>query len=399
MLLPCIDGLSSKDVVPTLREFLGSVARLCAAAITRLTESWQEEYRRWGERDLPAAYYVYCSADGLPFGVRLDADRVCTLVVVRADGKNELVALADAHQSQAGLLRDARRRGMRVPVLSVGDGALGFWAAPHVVPPEASEQRSSVRRAVDTLHCLPKSAQPAGRQALVQIGSAEHRFHAQAALRYLAAASYLNAVAKITQDADQFLAFFDLPAERWFHLNTSNSIVISSGCWGVYKVTDEGCFSRRRHVLSAESPTLARANPLVGAALGSTSRTGLSAETCLRRKTPAPLGLLADRPQITIESTFAAVRLRTTVTKGAGNRATGLAMVFKLIEPASQRWRMVDTPRLLASCELASCQQAPGFEKECLSSGPTNPGTKSPRNQPGNAVHKLSTISQRSSSS
>jgi transposase-like protein len=37
-----------------------------------------------------------------------------------------------------------------------------------------------------------------------------------------------------------------------------------------------------------------------------------------------------------IESTFAMVRLRTRVTKGPGSRATGLAMVFKLLEAAQQ---------------------------------------------------------------
>src|SRR6266702_5788991 len=41
-------------------------------------------YRRWSERDLSGADYVYCWAYGLHFGVRLDADRVCTLVVVGA---------------------------------------------------------------------------------------------------------------------------------------------------------------------------------------------------------------------------------------------------------------------------------------------------------------------------
>ena len=35
-----------------------------------------------------------------------------------------------------------------------------------------------------------------------------------------------------------------------------------------------------------------------------------------------------------IESTFATVRLRTKVTKGAGSRAAGLAMAFKLLEAA-----------------------------------------------------------------
>jgi putative transposase len=38
-----------------------------------------------------------------------------------------------------------------------------------------------------------------------------------------------------------------------------------------------------------------------------------------------------------IEPTFATVRLRTKVTKGAGSRAAALAMVFKLVESAQAR--------------------------------------------------------------
>ena len=54
-----LHGLSSKDFVPALEQFLGSGAGLSASAITRLTEAWQEEYRRWCERDLSGADYVY----------------------------------------------------------------------------------------------------------------------------------------------------------------------------------------------------------------------------------------------------------------------------------------------------------------------------------------------------
>ncbi|MGH9164547.1 MAG: transposase, partial [Acidimicrobiales bacterium] len=49
-----------------------------------------------------------------------------------------------------------------------------------------------------------------------------------------------------------------------------------------------------------------------------------------------------------IESTFATVRLRTKVTKGPGSRAAGLAMAFKLIEAAEQRWRSVNAAHLVA---------------------------------------------------
>jgi len=42
------------------------------------------------------------------------------------------------------------------------------------------------------------------------------------------------------------------------------------------------------------------------------------------------------------------VRLRTKVTKGPGSKAAGLAMAFKLIEAAQDRWRSVNAPHLVA---------------------------------------------------
>jgi putative transposase len=52
--------------------------------------------------------------------------------------------------------------------------------------------------------------------------------------------------------------------------------------------------------------------------------------------------------KITIESTFATVRLRTKVTKGAGSRSAGLAMAYKLVATAESRWRGVNAPHLVA---------------------------------------------------
>lgn len=49
-----------------------------------------------------------------------------------------------------------------------------------------------------------------------------------------------------------------------------------------------------------------------------------------------------------IESTFATVRLRTKVTKGPGSRTAGIAMAYKLIEAAQNRWRAVNAPHLVA---------------------------------------------------
>jgi transposase-like protein len=48
-----------------------------------------------------------------------------------------------------------------------------------------------------------------------------------------------------------------------------------------------------------------------------------------------------------IESTFATVRLRHRRTKGSGSRLACLAMVFKLMQSASKRWRLLNGSKLL----------------------------------------------------
>jgi putative transposase len=93
-----LHGLSSSDFVPALTELLGSAAGLSASVITRLCEQWQAEREAFAQRDLQNVDYVYCWADGIHFNIRLgEQGRLCCLVIVgvRADGRKELVAVAD----------------------------------------------------------------------------------------------------------------------------------------------------------------------------------------------------------------------------------------------------------------------------------------------------------------
>ena len=276
-----LHGLSSGDFVPALEQFFGSSAGLSASAITRLTSTWQEEHRSFMARKLHDRDFVYVWVDGVHFNVRLGEDRLCTLVVigVRLDGTKELVAIADGYrestESWANLLRDLKRRGMRAPVVAVGDGALGFWAALRDVWPEARQQRDWVHKVMNVLDALPTSVQSLARKMLAEIRDAEDREHAVAAAGRLDVefgSKWPKAAAKVGNDLDVLLTFFDFPAEHWVHLKTTNPI----------------------------------------------------------------------------ESTFATVRLRTRVTKGPGSRAAGLAMAFKLIEAAQDRWRAVNGPHLVA---------------------------------------------------
>jgi putative transposase len=276
-----LHGLSTGDFVPALEAFFGSAAGLSAAVITRLVAQWQADHEAFGRRDLSDRDYVYVWADGVHFRVRLEQARLCCLVLVgvRADGTKELVAVADGERestdSWAEVLRDLRRRGMRARVVAVGDGALGLWAALRYVFPATRHQRDWVHKLANVLGCLPTSVQAGARRALAEVRDAADRDHAEQAIQAFArdyGVKWPKAVAKITDDAEELLCFFDFPAEHWLPLKTSNPI----------------------------------------------------------------------------ESTFSPVRARTRVTKGPGSKAAGLAMAFKLLEAAQDRWRAVNGPHLVA---------------------------------------------------
>lgn len=228
-----LHGLSSGDFTAALSQFLGTSAGLSASVITKLTETWKAEQRTFTERDLSGVDYVYLWADGIHVNIRLEEHKLCLLVMigVRADGRKELVALADGYresaESWADLLRDAKRRGMRAPVLAVGDGALGFWSALGEVFPQTRAQRCWFHKIANVLGAMPKTAHPAAKKHLAEIWNAEDKEHAERAIKNFQeayAAKYPKAVAKVVDDLDELLAFYDYPAEHWVHLRTTNPI-------------------------------------------------------------------------------------------------------------------------------------------------------------------------------
>jgi transposase-like protein len=190
-----LHGLSGLDFVPAPEGFLGTGAGLSAATITRLTQTCKDECKACAARDLSGVDYVYLWAEGIHVNVGLEEHKLCLLVLigVRADGTKELVALADGHresvESWADLLRDARRRGMRAPVLAIGDGALGFWGALREVFPETREQRCWLHKIGNVPAAMAKSAHPGGQEGpgrdLERRGQGQGRHRSQGVRRHL----------------------------------------------------------------------------------------------------------------------------------------------------------------------------------------------------------------------
>jgi putative transposase len=215
------------------------------------------------------------------FNIRLEEDRLACLVIVGVlpDGRKEVIALEDGYrestESWASVLRDLKRRGMGAPVLAVGDGNLGFWAALRDVFPETREQRCWKHKIANVLDKLPKRLQARAKEQLHGIMYAPDRESALEEIDVFQkeyGPRYAKAVETLSKDQERMLTFFDFPAEHWLHLRTTNPI----------------------------------------------------------------------------ESTFATVKARTRKTKGAGSRKAGLAMAWKLLMAAQDRWRCVNAPHLTA---------------------------------------------------
>jgi transposase-like protein len=275
-------GLSTGDFREALPALLGkeATAGLSPTTITRLTAAWQQEYESFRKRDIRSKRFAYIWADGVHFRIRLEDDRLCTLVLigVREDGSKELIAVEDGYreskESWLSVLRDLTARGVEAPLLAIGDGALGFWSALREVWPESKEQRCWVHRTANVLDKFPKRLQPRAKSQIHEIFKAETKEIAEEQVdRFVKEYEdrYPKAVASLLRDRETMLTFYDFPAAHWQSIRSTN----------------------------------------------------------------------------VIESAFATVRLRQRVTKGAGSRAKGLTMAFKLLAMAEKRWRRIRSPHLV----------------------------------------------------
>ena len=227
-------GLSTGDFKPALGALLGEdAAGLSSTNIARLTAVWEEEYRAFRKRTLADRDYVYVWADGIHFNVRLEQDRLCTLVLIgaRPDGTKELIAIEDGYrestESWQSVLRELKRRGMLPPVVAVGDGALGFWRAVREVWPETKKQCDWCHKMANVLDKLPKRLQGKAKRMLREAMYAETREQADEQIDAFGAEfspKYDKAVTCLTKDRETLLTFLDLPAEHWKHVRTTNVI-------------------------------------------------------------------------------------------------------------------------------------------------------------------------------
>ena len=193
-----LKGVSSGEMGDALKALVGPQAQgLSASTVSRLKQTWADEYRRGCEERLDADRWVYVWADGIYSGLRAEQAKLCALVVIGVNqrGEKRFLAIEDgvreSTQSWREVLLKLKSRGMNVPKLAIGDGAMGFWAALEEIYPKTRQQRC----------CLEKNR-------------------------------------------EELLAFFDFPAKHWQSIRTTNPIESTFATIRHRTKRSRGCLSR-----------------------------------------------------------------------------------------------------------------------------------------------------------
>ena len=148
----------------------------------------------------------------------------------REDGEKELLAMAPGYrestESWADVMRDLRDRGLAPPLLAVGDGALGLWAALDQVFPATEHQRCWNHRVLNVRSKLPKRLQAEVRGRLREMTESETQAlceeRREAYVAGLRSKGQGAAAETVLRDWEDFVTFYHYPKEHWVHLRTSN---------------------------------------------------------------------------------------------------------------------------------------------------------------------------------
>lgn len=230
-------GLSTGKICETLKEYFegDSSMGLSPATVSKLLKSWEKDFEQFKRRKITKRY-VYLWADGVNVRVRLGDDKkVCLLVIVGVteEGEKELLAVEDgwreSKDSWAVVLRDLVARGLKTPMLAIGDGALGFWSALRDIEElkQTEEQRCWVHKIANVLGKLPKRVQPEAKRLLHEMMMAPDKEAAESLKKNFVEIfgdKYDKATKCLEKDWERLTPFFDYPAKHWTSIRTTNPI-------------------------------------------------------------------------------------------------------------------------------------------------------------------------------
>lgn len=275
-----LKGISTGDFTEALQALVGERAKgLSANVVVRLKEQWCAEYDDWSKRDLIDKHYVYIWADGIHAKVRLEDD---------ANKKQCLLVLmgatADGQKELIAVLDGYRESEQSWSELLIDLKQRGLTMAPKIAVGDGALGFWAALRKVF----------PETREQRCWVHKTANVLNKMPRSVQPKAKGDLHEIwqAETKADAEQaFDAFLEKYGAKY-----------APAC---------DCLKKDRDVLLTFYD--------------------FPAEHWSHLRTTNP-----------IESTFATIRLRHRKTKGSGTRRASLAMMFKLAQSASKKWRRLN---------------------------------------------------------
>jgi transposase-like protein len=281
-----LKGISTGDFGEALQALVGERAKgLSPNVIVRLKEQWGDEYDAWGRRDLTGKHYVYIWADGIYAKVRLEDD---------ANKKQCLLVLmgatADGKKELIAVLDGYRESKQSWRELLLDLKNRGLASAPKIAVGDGALGFWAALREVF----------PQTREQRCWVHKTANVLNKMPKSLQPKAKANLHEIWQAETKADADKAFDEF-TEKY-------QAKYAAAC---------ECLTKDREVLLTFYD--------------------FPAEHWGHLRTTNP-----------IESTFATIRLRHRKTKGNGTRRASLAMMFKLAQSASKKWRKLNCHEKIA---------------------------------------------------
>ena len=160
-----VRGLSDRDIEALLGEALGPEAALSKSTASRICARLRDDFEAFRNRDLTGIDLDYLFLDGSHFKMHdgTGAEPVMVAYGITTVGQPVLVAVepasAESTDAWADFLADLTRRGLKVPLLTITDGAAGLIAAIDTELHGSLRQRCLIHRARNVIAKIPADHQ------------------------------------------------------------------------------------------------------------------------------------------------------------------------------------------------------------------------------------------------
>jgi len=160
-----VRGLSDRDIEALLGEALGPEAALSKSTASRICQILKDDFETFRNRDLSGIDLDYLFLDGSHFKMHdgTNAEPVMVAYGITTVGQPVLVAVepaaAESTDAWADFLADLTNRGLKVPLLTITDGAAGLINAISTELHRSLRQRCLIHRARNVLAKIPTDHQ------------------------------------------------------------------------------------------------------------------------------------------------------------------------------------------------------------------------------------------------